>query len=123
LKDRRISFNKRSNDGSGKANLLERPGDVTWGVLYEIDFKDLKMLDRVEAGYERVTVQVWKLDGNVVEAVTYVSANLTDDPRAHEWYKGLVLSGAREHNLPQDYVAYLERLPSKPDRTKFETAG
>ena len=122
LKDRKISFNKRSRDGSGKANLVESPGAMTWGVLYDIDSQDLKTLDEVEGGYERVTVRVWKTYGNVVEAVTYVSTNLTDDPRAYECYKELVLSGAREHNLPRDYIAFLEELPSKPSN-KSETAG
>jgi gamma-glutamylcyclotransferase len=123
LNDKRISFNKRSNDGSGKANLVKRAGDITWGVLYEIDFHDLETLDRVEVGYERVGEQEWKLDGTVVEAVTYVSKILTDYPRAYQWYKELVLSGARENDLPQDYIAHLERLPSKPDRRNCETAG
>lgn len=122
LKDRKISFNKRSRDGSAKANLVESPGAVTWGVLYDIDSQDLNTLDELEGGYERVTVQVCKPDGNIVEAVSYVSTNLTDDPRVYESYKELVLSGAREHNLPRDYIAFLEQLPSKPSN-KSETAG
>lgn len=122
LRDRRMLFDKRSKDGSGKANLVESPGTVTWGVLYEIDVQDLDTLDKVEGGYERVTVRVWKLDGNVVEAVTYISTNLTDDPRAYKWYKEFILSGARENNLPQDYIAYLKGLPVKSNRNS-ETAG
>ncbi len=123
LKDRRMLFNKHSKDSSGKANLIESPGDVTWGVLYEIDIQDLGTLDKVEGGYKRIPVQVWKSDGKTVEAVTYVSTELTDDHVAYEWYKDLLIAGAREHNLPQDYIAYLERLPSKPDRVKSDTAG
>ncbi len=45
--------------------------------------------------------------------MTYISANLTDDTRAHEWYKEIILSGAKESKLPKDYIAYLERLTSK----------
>jgi len=122
LKDWKVVFNKRSNDGSGKANLVESPGAVTWGVLYEIDVQDLDTLDKIEAGYEHTTVRIWTPDGNVVEAVTYISENLTDDPRAYKWYKELILSGARENNLPQDYIAYLEELPVKPN-SDSETAG
>jgi len=123
LKDKKMLFNKRSVDVSGKANLTDSPGDVTWGVLYELDIQDLDTLDRVEGGYDRITVQAWKPDGDIVEAVSYISANLTDDPVAYEWYKEIVVAGAREQNLPQDYVSYLERLPSKPDGNKSETAG
>lgn len=122
LKDRRMLFDKRSKDGSGKANLVESPGTVTWGVLYEIDVQDLDTLDKAEGGYERVTVRVWNPDGNVVEAVTYISTNLTDDLRAYKWYKEFILSGARENNLPQDYIAYLEGLPMKSN-SNSETAG
>ncbi len=115
LRDRRLVFNKRSKDGSGKANLVESPGDMTWGVLYEMNAQDLDKLDKIEGGYARVTVQVWKTDGNVVEAVTYISDNLTSDARPYKWYKELILSGAREHGLPQDYISLLEKIPIKSD--------
>jgi gamma-glutamylcyclotransferase (GGCT)/AIG2-like uncharacterized protein YtfP len=123
LKDWKVVFNKRSNDGSGKANLVESPGTVTWGVLYEMDVQDLDTLDKIEDGYEHATVRVWTLGGNVVEAVTYISENLTDDPRAYKWYKELILSGARENNLPQDYIAYLEGLPVKPNNNSEKAAN
>ena len=108
-------FNKRSTDGSGKANLVDTPDAVTWGVIYEIDNGDMNTLDRIEGGYDRCLVQICKPDGDAVEAVAYVSNDLTDDLTAYECYKQYLLSGAREHNLPQDYIADLERLPSKPD--------
>lgn len=116
LQDWRIVFNKRSKDGSGKANLVENPGNVVWGVLYEINDSDMNTLDMIEGGYERVTVRVQKPDGNEVEAVTYVSKDLTNDSRPYRWYKKLLLSGAREHNLPQHYIAYLEGFSVKPDK-------
>ena len=122
LKNKRVVFNKLSRDGSGKANFMESPGDVAWGVLYEIDAQDLDKLDKIEGGYERVTVQVCRADKNVFEAIAYISTNLTDDPRACKWYKEIILSGARENNLPQDYIAYLETLPAKPN-SNSEPAG
>lgn len=123
LEDWRLVFNKRSVDGSAKANLVESPGDTTWGVLYEIEAQDLERLDKVEGGYRRISVWAREPDGEMVEAVTYVSAELTDEQTAYDWYKDTVIAGAREHNLPQEYIAYLERLPSKPNRTNSETAG
>jgi gamma-glutamylcyclotransferase len=123
LKDMEMLFNKRGSDGSGKANLVESPGGVTWGVLWKISPRDLDTLDKVEGGYDRVAVQAWKSDGNVVGAVTYVSGRLSDDPRAYEWYKEIVIAGAREHDLPRDYIAYLERFPSKPGGTESEAIG
>ena len=115
LKDRKVVFNKRGKDGSGKANLVQSPGDITWGALYEINVEGLDKLDKLESGYARVNIQVWLPGNNMVEAVTYISDNLTNDPRPYKWYKEIVLSGAREHNLPQDYIAYLEEIPVKPN--------
>ena len=115
LRDKRVLFNKRSRDGSGKANLVDSPDAVAWGVIYEIADGDMPTLDRIEGGYDRCLVQICVPDGDPVEAVAYVSNNLTDDPTAYDWYKQYLLSGAREHNLPQDYIAELEQLPSRPD--------
>ena len=75
----------------------------------------MNKLDRIEGGYERVTVRVRQPNGNVVEAVTYISDELTKDARPYSWYKKLIISGAREHNLPQDYIVYLEGIPVKSD--------
>lgn len=122
LKDRKMVFNKRSKDGSGKANLLESSGSVTLGVLYEINAQELDTLDKIEGGYERVAIRVRKPDGNEVEAMTYVSEDLTNDARPYRCYKKLLLSGAHEHNLPQDYVAYIEGFSVKPDNDP-ERAG
>lgn len=103
-------FNKRGRDGSGKANLIANPDFVTWGVLYLLEGSALDRLDVIEGGYERMNVRVRQRDGTVYDAVTYVSQELTDDPRpSHEY----VLSGAREHHLPPDYLAYLEAFPVK----------
>ncbi len=101
-------FSKRGRDGSGKANLVENLGAVTWGVLYLLKGSELDLLDRIEIGYERMGVHVRQRDGTMIEAVTYVSQELTNDPRPSREYKEYVLSGAREHDLPQDYLAYLE---------------
>ena len=82
-------------------------------MLYEIDPKDLEKLDRAEGGYERVAVSAWQPDGIVVDAVTYISVTLTDDPRPYKWYKDIVLSGAKKNGLPEDYIANINRFPSK----------
>lgn len=122
LKDRKVLFNKLSTDGSGKANLVESPGDVTWGVLYEMNDSDVEQLDRIEKGYQRIKIRVWQPDGETLEAVTYQSTQLTDDPVAYDWYKDLLITGAREHHLPQNYITYLEQLTAKPDKTKSKLA-
>ncbi len=108
-----MMFNKRGRDGSGKANLIANPDFVSWGVLYLLEGSELDRLDAIEKGYKRMNVRVQQRDGTMYDAVTYVSQELTDDPRPSHEYKEYVLSGAHEHHLPQDYIAYLERFPVK----------
>ena len=115
LRGKRVVFNKRSRDGSGKANLVDSPGSVSWGVLYKVDFEDIEALDRIEGGYMRTQVTVQLNEGTTVSAETYTSTEVTDEPVAYDWYKDLLVTGAREHSLPPDYVCYLEHLPDKAD--------
>lgn len=123
LGGKKVIFNKQSKDGSGKANLVDSPTRCAWGVLYEIDDQDLDKLDRVEGNYHRTTVKVRRPDGGLLIAETYVSDYLTEQPVAYDWYKKRVLEGAREHGLPNNYIAYLKRLPSRAEGTKPETSS
>lgn len=117
LPDKCMVCNKKSKDGSGKANLADSPGGAVWGVLYEVDLAELDRLDRAEGGYQRTSLQVWARQGSPVAEV-HVSTELTADPVPYEWYKELIVAGAHEHELPRDYLVYLEQLPSKPDPSR-----
>ncbi len=106
--------NKRGRDGSGKANLVEAPGETVWGVLYRVSERQLDELDRFEGGYTRLVLEVHT--GDVTHrAWTYVSLRLTEDPRPFDWYKQLMLAGAREHGLPEEWLARLHALPERSD--------
>ncbi len=111
-----IAFSKKSKDGSGKANLFQKTGFITWGILYEISIDEINKLDKVEKGYTRKTVNVKKDNGEITEAETYISDNLIDNPVAYDSYKQMLISGAIEHNLPAEYVLYLQQLPSRPEK-------
>lgn len=118
LPNKRMVCNKKGKDGSGKANLVDSPKDVVWGVLYEIDSAELERLDKAEGGYQRTTLQILTEQGNTIEAEVYISTKLTNDATPYNWYKDLILKGAREHQLPEDYLEYLEQFPSKDDPRK-----
>lgn len=113
--NKRLVCNKRSNDNSGKANLKDSPGGVVWGVLYEMDSSDLNRLDEVEEGYQRTTMHVHIDKDKSVAAEVYISTEITPKGIPFNWYKELLVSGAQEHQLPEDYIAFLEKLPSKHD--------
>jgi gamma-glutamylcyclotransferase (GGCT)/AIG2-like uncharacterized protein YtfP len=114
LRNRRLSLDKRGRDGSGKANIPREAGACVWGVLYAIDPAHWEDLDRYEDGYARMAVEVVTDEGEATTADTYVARSLTRQAVAFDWYKELVVEGAREHGLPSDYVAALEQLPAKP---------
>ena len=113
LPSKRLVCNKKSKDGSGKANLIDNTGDTVWGVLYEVDPAELNGIDRVESSYTRIILELIIDQDSSVEAYVYVSSELIDDARPYDWYKKLVIKGAREHQLPASYVQYLEQIHAK----------
>ncbi len=115
LPGRLLALNKRGRDGSAKANLVDAPDARVWGVLYELAVVDWERLDPYEGGYERVRVEVVRAGGGIVEAGAYVSTRITPEPVVYDWYRELLLEGAREHGLPDDYQALLAALPTRPD--------
>ncbi len=106
---------KAGSDGSAKANLRADPRAHVWGALYRLGPGQLEILDRFEGGYERLQVQVQSPRGASHAALTYRSERRTGDPVPFDWYRQLILEGAREHGLPEDWLAWLEALPSRPD--------
>ncbi len=113
LYDRRLVFNKASNDGSTKANIEFSFGDVVWGVLYKLDEKDLQKVDDTEGGYERIEVDVSIDSGGTIKAFSYVSTNTTTNCKPYDWYLDYILVGAKEHGLPQQYITELQKVQIK----------
>ncbi|MDJ0787997.1 MAG: gamma-glutamylcyclotransferase family protein [Myxococcota bacterium] len=112
--DHTLRCDKRGADGSGKANLHPLPGEWVWGVLYALPDDGFERLDRFEGGYERVEIQISCDAPGLERATTYRSLRLTADPTPFDWYRQLILDGAREHGLPESWVARLEMLPARP---------
>lgn len=118
----RLTWHKRSQDGSGKCNIVPAKGSVVHGVLYDIPESEKPALDRAEGlghGYEEQTVIV-ETEGGAREALAYVATDIDEGLRPYTWYKAFVVAGAREHDLPPDYVAALETCEATedPDRSR-----
>lgn len=94
--------NKLGQDGTAKANLVRKPGECVFGVLYEIDPSDWPLLDLIESGYQRIEVDICSA-GQAHTAWTYISTLLTDKA-AKSGYLDYILKGAEEHHLPQEYI-------------------
>ncbi|MEW5773317.1 MAG: gamma-glutamylcyclotransferase family protein [Thermodesulfobacteriota bacterium] len=119
-----LRWHKPSKDGSGKCDLfrVDVQGAVAHGVLYQIDASELDALDQAEGrghGYEQRDI-VALLDGTPHTAMTYRATDTDTSLRPYSWYTALVLAGAREHRLPEVYIAMLEAVESieDPDRAR-----
>ena len=112
LPKKRLVFNKISTDGSGKANIVDDPKSRVWGVIFEVKKQEMDRLDKNETGYQRMNVNV-KMDKSV-NAVTYVSLGLDQDILPFDTYKTLVVDGAKEFELPLEYIVEIENTPCKP---------
>lgn len=113
----RFACNKKGHDGSAKANILRATGEAVWGVVYRLPRTQLCRLDAFEGGYERTTVEIIDLprSSEVVRCETYFSERLLAESEVFDWYKRHMVDGAREHALPQPWVAMLEALPARQE--------
>ena len=118
-----MRFHKIGTDGSGKCTLIPTgdDGDVVYGVVYELAVSDLAGLDREEGvhlgGYARCSVRLRLPNGGTTEAMTYIAGGQYIDASClpFDWYRDLVVAGAREHRLPPAYIRELELTPAVPD--------
>jgi gamma-glutamylcyclotransferase (GGCT)/AIG2-like uncharacterized protein YtfP len=113
-----LVWDKISTDGSAKANLKQENGKIVWGAVYLIPESRMPDLDKVEGGYQRIEVEVERDKNSQIAACTYVSEKRDANLLPYDWYKELVLRGAKEHSLPSAYIDEIARVKSKPDTRK-----
>jgi len=106
----KLLCNKKSIDGTGKANIVYSPGDIVWGVVYEVCEDYMDELDRIEVGYERKAFEIVTEEGKI-EVNAYISNKLTD-AFTKTYYKEFILEGAVENKLPEHYIDYLICIPT-----------
>jgi gamma-glutamylcyclotransferase (GGCT)/AIG2-like uncharacterized protein YtfP len=129
----RLVFHKAGLDGSGKCTLdvTHQDSDAAYGVVFEIDDAHWPRLDEAEGvrggGYSRETMRVeLAACGTWVPAHAYLANRQAVDPSCvpFEWYKALVVAGALEHGLPDDYIRALQDVAAArdPDDGRREAA-
>jgi len=114
-----LRWHKIGADDTGKCDIVftDRPGDAVHGVAYLIRRAELKHLDRVEElgfGYYACNVQI-RIGASRKLARTYRAIPVDPSLKPLDWYKRFVVNGAREHGLPDHYVAALARAPAIVD--------
>jgi len=112
LHDWRLTFDLPVGPGErGVANVVPEVGARTCGVLYRITPDEARDLDRTEGVlggfYRRAQVVVRAHTGVSIDAFAYHSQYSSEGRKPSPRYISLLLDGAREHGLPDDYIEYL----------------
>jgi gamma-glutamylcyclotransferase (GGCT)/AIG2-like uncharacterized protein YtfP len=114
LADYELSFFGNSTMwGGGIANIRERPGKTVEGVVWEISEAEQKALNEYEgypALYLRKEIEVRSRAGKVITAFAYVMPNPGREMLPSKRYKQLLISGAEEHGLSDEYIDFLESI-------------
>ena len=120
LHEHKLCFRKNDSGQSGKCDI-EFTGIITdqvYGVLYyltEAEKTELDVYETAGFGYSDKMVPITRLDGEIVEAVTYYALDIDALQQPYHWYKEHVVYGAREHSFPADYIASIEAFESIDD--------
>jgi cation transport regulator ChaC len=116
LKDYRLAFNKRGARGQVCANIRHSAGDEVIGVVYRWGLKARQTMGRCyEIGYDEENVEVTTDQGEKLEAVTFVARpeNVCDESTPSAGYLEKIITGARQHGLPEEYIRRIEQIAKK----------
>jgi gamma-glutamylcyclotransferase len=114
---RRLTFHKIANhsDGSkaGKCDIRidADPEAIAYGVLYEIPDGQFDKLNTYDKDYSLAILIVHSAVLGEVEAIAHIADSTDSTLIPYDWYRDLVLAGARQHTMPTSYIRYyIERL-------------
>ncbi len=105
----------------GFATLIRDSVAMAHGVLWELNFADLKALDRYEgAAYAKTGLPVLREGGAPVQALIYIGRQSGFSGRAPDDYMAKIVAAAESHAFPADYVDFLRSLAGEtPPPQKF----
>ena len=115
-----LCFNKKSKDGSGKANInfVDNSEDFVWGIVIQITEEQKEKLDRFEGkGYNEQTVEIIFQNGIREKVLTYAADkdSLDFSLKPFDWYKALIVFGLMENHFPIDYLMKIKNYECIPD--------
>ncbi|TWX71370.1 gamma-glutamylcyclotransferase family protein [Colwellia sp. C1TZA3] len=128
LKNHRLRFDMSgSKDGSGKCDSFQTNNseDTVIGALFEINRDEKIILDRAESlgyGYDEKIVAVQNNLGEVFNALIYCAINVDAALIPYSWYLNHVIIGAKESEIPADYLAVIESIVCLEDPDKARDA-
>ncbi len=110
-----LRFHKKSEDDSGKCSIFIGDDGVHFAI-FNISTEDKLTLDKIEGlgnGYSEVSLCIPGF-GNCASYIAEESY-IEDSLRPYDWYKELVLAGARFHEFPDRYLQEIESIQALRD--------
>ena len=120
LSAHKLQFHKKGHDGSAKCDIefTNCHTDIVYGVVYTFLASEKPYLDLIEGlgkGYNEKSISAVGLSGEIFQSVTYYATDIDPSLKPYHWYKEHVVRGAREHNLPIEYIRALQMIVSVAD--------
>lgn len=122
LADHKIGFYEHSVvwDGAVETLIPDTQSEV-WGVLYQLESYAWEQLDNAEDArldgtgeYFHYPIEVLDDQNNIRHASMYKKARLGEPKQPSTEYLDIIIQGAKEHQLPEDYITTLQNITSKP---------
>jgi len=83
----------------GKATIRINRGEKVIGAVYEVSEKEMKQLDRHEAGYDRLKVTVFDEDSQPHEVITYIKTGQSEETSPSADYLSVIQQGYKDWRI------------------------
>ncbi len=83
----------------GKANIVLFRGEKVIGAVYEVTDRCMNRLDKYEALYNRIKVNVFNEDGESVEATTYIKSGQLQEAKPSQEYLAGIQQGYKNWGI------------------------
>jgi hypothetical protein len=109
LENCELVFNKKSDDGTAKANIREPNNKMVYGLLYKMDESDIKALAGYEKGYDKIPKMVKRVfDKKEYEADVFVYKHDREEFSPSKKYAEKIVNAMDKEEFPKDYVEELK---------------
>ena len=110
LKDHVLHFSKDNTQTDAYADVMEKPGELVYGVLYELTDKEIKTLDKFEGigvkgdeSYARKRMKVL-CEGKTYSAFVYVMTTKRKFEPPKDQYLEHITKGFKEHRFNETII-------------------
>lgn len=135
LKNFRLDFLTHSKRWGGcSATIVPTENYVVWGVIWELHECNMCTLDNQEGVADKLyfplTVNIETPNGKLLKCRVYQQCNkpnehlklctLPKHRRPSPLYLETILKGAKESQLPYDYIKFLEKIPHNEYKGEYD---